>query len=151
VTSQGRVNGRDCWIVEFYITPAYMDVSYGIEYYDKSSQLELKSLINGIEDVYSYQPSDASYFPLEVGKQVTVTETDTETRMTGGHSETNTTTDTYTYSVEAVEEITVPAGTFKCFKVTDGSSSVWHSDKVKNSVKEIDEDGTRWVLGYYSV
>ncbi len=60
--------------------------------------------------------------------------------------------------IEAIEKITVGAGTFECFKTVEYDengekvSTRWYSDKVKTSVKEIDEvTGDTQELVSYSV
>jgi hypothetical protein len=60
--------------------------------------------------------------------------------------------------VESIEEITVAAGTFKCFKVVTYDDegvkleTSWYSDKVKAKVKSIlHESGDTRELQSYSV
>ena len=92
----------------------------------------------------AYEP-EAALYPLEVGKQLPRTETETSTFTAMGEKETETETNTYTYTVESIEQVTVPAGTFRTFKVVTydelGSpvGTSWISDTVKSvAVKEID-------------
>ena len=62
--------------------------------YDKSNlfplQVQGSGLIQGlaysVSIAYSYQPSDASIYPLEVGMVVAVTETRTMTGKVGGQT-----------------------------------------------------------------
>lgn len=77
-------------------------------------------------------------YPLEMGKEFDVIQTETTTYSMDGEIpvEIETTTKTLTCKVEAIEEISVPAGTFKCVKVTkydqDGSAlgTSWKSEEV---------------------
>jgi hypothetical protein len=160
VTGEGSVNGRDCWILKETITPALYGITSATEKYDKANLFPLQSQASGstmgvsftTSIAYSYQPADASYYPLEVGMEVTVTETNTTTTTVAGQAtDPQTETITHDYKVEAVEEITVTAGTFKCFKITDGNATIWYSDKVKQDVKRIENDGTTQELTSYSV
>jgi hypothetical protein len=159
VIDQGKVNGIDCWVMQMSFDPNYMGVSTSTVRYDKANLHELQDQFSttesgvtaSVSDIYSYDPSDYSNFPMEVGKQATVTQTDTETDIIGGELTTDTTTTTLDWNIEAVERVTVTAGTFKCFKYTDGSSTYWYSDKIKADVKVVQEDGSTMELKSYSV
>jgi len=88
-------------------------------------------------------------FPLIVGKELNETDTYIMTSImiiddTPYTHESND-TDTYTVRVEAIENVTVPAGTFACFKIdmwnaTSGELiyTSWYSDEAKTSIKHID-------------
>ena len=159
VTGDTVVGGRDCWIVKATWTPSLVGVSSGTGKYDKASLFPLFEQASGSvmgvpftgTNSYSYDPANASFFPLEVGKEVTVGETSEITAAVLGEEDTSTETKTHHYKVEAVQEITVEAGTFKCFKITDGDVTIWYSDKVKQDVKRIEDDGSVMELTYYSV
>jgi hypothetical protein len=92
---------------------------------------------------YTYGFLEAPPYPLETGKEYRVIELETTTSTITGRESTETETNTYTYRVEGIEEITVPAGTFRCFKVVKydeddtAISTNWTSDKVKSDVKSI--------------
>jgi hypothetical protein len=93
-----------------------------------------------------YEP-DSTLYPLEVGKEVTSTVTETITTKVLGEKETETETNLFTYKVESIEQITVPAGTFRAFKVVTydelGSAveTSWVSDAVKSyPLKQIDHE-----------
>ena len=88
-------------------------------------------------------------FPLIVGKELNGTETYTMTytMIIDGTPYTHKYNYTYAYTfrVEAIEKVTVPAGTFTCFKIdmwnaTSGDLmyTAWHSDEVKTWIKYID-------------
>jgi hypothetical protein len=64
-----------------------------------------------------------------------------------GKTQTETKTINYIYKVEGIEEITVPAGKFRCFKVvqyddTDNPlSTLWESDRVRQYlVRSVDHE-----------
>ena len=108
---------------------------------------------------YSYAPIGVTKYPLVVGKEITFTETETSDITVLGEKETTSETSTYTYKVESIEQVTVPAGTFRCFKVVkydEGGSAIetrWGSDAVKGfEVKGIDhESGDTSELISYSL
>jgi hypothetical protein len=155
VTGESTVGARECWVIKQTYSPAFMGITSGTVKYDKSNWFVVDTQVSGSMQgitfsgsaVHSYDPSDASLFPLELGREVGVTETTTRTTTAAGKTQTKTETKTHTYKVEAMEEITVEAGTFKCFKVTDGASIRWYSDKVKQEVKSsIEEAGITMVM-----
>ena len=102
---------------------------------------------------YSVKP-----YPLSVGKTWTVTITTASTSFTTGQNQTIPETYRYTYKVEKVESITVPAGTFQCFKIVqyDSSNSIvntrWVTDVTGvSAVKEIYSVGVTSELASYSL
>ena len=94
-----------------------------------------------------------------MGKKITLTEMESIEQSFAGNQETEENTETYTYVVEAIEPVTVPAGTFRAFKVVkydeDGepSETTWSSDAIKGfDVKTIDhEEGETFELTSYSL
>ena len=122
-----------------------------------------KTTLQPIEATYfGFLTFDLSYnysvkrYPLSVGKTWAVTMNGTTT----GLNQTATKTFRYTYKVEKVESITVPAGTFQCFKVVQYNSStnavsdtLWVTDVTGGfTVKEIDNtSGTTQELVSYSL
>lgn len=104
---------------------------------------------------YSYS---ADPWPLSVGKTYTKSSTGTIDYMSGGEGHTDSLQPhTLTITVENIEDITVPAGTFSSFKIVarEGGTTVetrWYSDAAKNDVKRIDhQNGEVWELNSYSV
>lgn len=158
VTGESRVDGRDCWTIRQTYDPAFMGIGSSTVKCDKANLFPLLGQASGsmlgvpftLSVKYTYQPADASYYPLEVGMEVSVEETSETTYTSLGETETESETVTHHYKVEAVEEVKVEAGTFKCFKITDGDATIWYSDKVKQDVKRIEEDGTVQELTSYS-
>ena len=93
-----------------------------------------------------------------MGKEVTIIENTTTTITISGETQTETEERIYTHVVEGIEDITVPAGTFRCFKVVEYNeqgnidSIDWYADKAKVNVKSIDhETGDIMELQSYSV
>ncbi len=105
---------------------------------------------------------DGTYWPLVVGKETKLVETRTTVVSYLGESgmqdETGTETNTWTYTVDRVEEITVTAGTFRCFVIVkrddsgDKVQTDWYSDKVGRYVKRTEhESGDTTELKSYSL
>lgn len=168
VTGEGVTDGRDCYVLEGSIEPPMMGfLSSASVKLDKATMFMLRVQMSGeyqgepfiAADSYSYEFPGALPYPLEVGKEIEVVETYTSTFTMAGETETETVTNTYTYKVEAIEEVTVPAGTFRCFKLVEYDEAgtavytCWMSDKVKQfNVKELDpETGEVTELVSYSV
>lgn len=106
----------------------------------------------------TYEISSGSRWPLEVGNEIVITESSVTNIEAGEETYTEDETETKTYKVELIEEITVEAGTFECFKTVEydengeNVSTKWYSDKVKTNVKDIDyETGETQELVSYSV
>jgi hypothetical protein len=91
---------------------------------------------------YDDQFPGATPYPLDPGKEFEVIQMETTTYSVDGEIpvETETMTSTLICKVEATEEITVPAGTFTCVRVTkydqDGTAigTSWKSDEVGHAV-----------------
>lgn len=155
VTGEDEVEGTDLYVVKMTIDPpAEGMIDEAIAGFDKELLLPIWMMMSGetegtaftAETEATYEISSGSRWPLEVGKEIVITES-TVTKITAGdETYTENETETKTYKVEAVEEITVEAGTFECFKTVEYDengekvSTMWHSDKVKTSIKEIDHE-----------
>lgn len=110
---------------------------------------------------YSYKFKNGLPYPLEAGKECKFAITGTWTYTNKGQPTTNKSTATNVLQVEGIEEITVPAGTFNCFKINhymDNGTllySSWYSDEVKSDVKKSwptdNTTGHEFVLVSYSV
>lgn len=166
VTGEEVVDGIECYVIELTNDPPFMGINKSIAKMDKTTldpiQGQLEGEIQGgsfVGDmVYSYTYSNEQY-PLKIGNTWDVTETLTTTFTFMDETETETEQNIYTYEVEKIEEITVPAGTFSCFKILQYNdsdsllSTSWVSDKTKYfNVKEIDnESGDTSELISYSV
>jgi len=155
---QDVVDDYDCWVFKETYDPAYMGMSTAIVKYYKSNLYEATREASGsiagvpftVTVEHSYLPM-SPYFPLAVGNELPVEETAKTTTTSQGDTETETETIMHNYRIEKIEEVKVDAGTFKCFKITDGDSIEWYSDKVKQSVKWTDEHGNKAELVSYTV
>jgi hypothetical protein len=152
VTGEQVFNGIDCYTINIQASsPSIGNIFTGTEKIDKTTldsiEAELSYSINGTEVIFtgniSYDYS-AKPYPLSVGKTWAVTVNRSDSGWMGeGHTET---TDRYTYKVENVESVTVPAGTFQCFKIVEYNSDnsigflYWVTDTtgIIVPVKEID-------------
>lgn len=157
VTGDGIVYGKDCYVMEGSIEPPMMGIISSVSMkVGKATMFPVKTQASGeVEGLpfivavsYSYEVPGIPYYPLELGKETQVIETTTTTTTMMGKTETATATNTFSFKVEKIEEITVPAGTFKCFKIVKydetGTPVVtyWDSDRVKHyQVKSIDHQG----------
>lgn len=166
VLDEDEVNGQDCWTFMRGLVPAdSASRRVVISRVSKATFFDLEEAYGGFDEwwgqstwvVYSYAPPDASLFPLAAGKQlsVAVTTTTTTAEFTGLVTDNETVTVVHTYRIEAVEEVTVPAGTFRCFKIRDttsaGVETRWYSDRVRFWVKTVDAAGTTTELTSYSL
>jgi len=165
VVGQEMLGSKDCYVMDFSFNPSFMGIIHSAtRWIDKATFDNVKMVMEGnYMDMPYIVTTDASYdgpilFPLKVGKEVTRTETTTMKIEALGETEIETETETYTEIVESVEDVTVPAGTFTCYKVVEYdeygivSSESWYSDEVKANVKEIDyQDGGILELQSYSI
>ncbi len=133
VVGTGQEGDIDYYLVESKIDPPVSSVidSFTIKL-DKGTRfiLELETpealsdSIYEMEITYTYEFIDCSYYPLVVGNECTVSETEKRLLTGTGKPEQSvpadtyiTTTNEFIYRVSGFEEITVPAGTFDCFRV----------------------------------
>ena len=165
VTGDEIMSGKDCYVVDILLDPPVMGVVDSATAWLEKAKLDwVKMETSGEYMSLPYIVStDSSYegptlWPLQVGKEATRTETTTTISKMLGEEETETEKEPYTDRVERIEYITVPAGTFRCFKIIryddHGTVSLegWYLDEVKQNVKEIDhEDGDTIELQSYSV
>jgi hypothetical protein len=155
----------DCYIAEREYDPALAGVTTETFWIEKTTQdairmqcsLEVSGVtVTGSMVVESEYTGDERW-PLEVGSEWTETATITNTFEAYGQTEKETFEYTIDYRVEEIEEVTVGAGTFRCFKVVSSelgqdTAVYWYSDKAKASVKIEDlEAGESKRLLSYSV
>ena len=164
VTGQQVYNGIPCYIVQVTNTPPLLNCSAETLWVDTTTLNtigdEVHCSLGGIDDTsttnsswnYSVQP-----YPLSVGKTWTMIENRTTTILIVGQSNISSEVGNYTnkVKVESVETITVPAGTFKCFKMVgyDNNNSVLGTSWQANNgifVKSISSNGETWELTSYS-
>lgn len=156
VTGEDIIGGKDCYVVESSIDPpAQGIIGSATAKLDKATMDAIRIETSGeymgapysIASRVSYQYTRSLPYPLEVGKEFEVIETETSDYTIMGETETENITNIYTYKVERIEEVTVPAGVFRCFKVVQydeqgtALSTEWHSPETKHyTVKELDHD-----------
>ena len=155
VTGEDVTDGKDCYMMRGLFEPPALGAISGVSLkLDKATMFTLRmemllstDLIGDLFEMsssYSYEIPGKPYYPLEMGKECEVIETEIKISYTMGWPQKQTMTDTYTYTVERIAEITVPAGTFRCFKIVkydksgNAVSTYWTSDEVKHEVKVID-------------
>ena len=167
VTKQQTIDGKECYLLDVSLDPPYAGFMTGGEVWIEKETLWIRKsqMLGEYMGLPWLVSSDCStegppLFPLEVGKEVEVTQTITQTRTMQGTTQTETGSATGTFIVEKIEVITVPAGTFRCFKIVEYDEhgtpvdTGWYSDKVKSIdyVKSIDlETGDTTELVSYSV
>ena len=168
ITGEDITDGIDCYIMKYTFDPPNQGViDSAIMKYNKADlslvRMEVSAEVEGepFKSVftYTYDITEPSAFPFTVGKEYKEIQYETEITTIRGQTETKTDTIITISKIEKMEEITVAAGTFKCFKILkydeQGNliSTSWHSDKVKTmSVKTIDagDGGKEYELISYS-
>ncbi len=158
IDTSGIAGGKICYILESSITPPVeYGISKAIAWLDRLTFDVLKiessgthegrpfSIVTSTSHQYADYITGYIHYPLAVGRQWEVEEVATITFTAMEQKQTETKTNTYVYKVEEIEQITVPAGTFKCFKIVqydkNGNSikTSWVSDQTKHhEIKEID-------------
>lgn len=163
IVAMETVNGIECYKLNTSFTPPYLGYISVTSWLDRQTlgwgwvkyQFFGERLYMGVSSITSvtgssYYP-DAMPWPLEVGKQwirvVTMNISYTELGETTTTTKTETKVETIIYEVEAIEEISVPAGTFTSFKIVGYSEYgktigqpleiFWFSDRPKCYVKSI--------------
>jgi hypothetical protein len=142
VTGDEIVDNQDCWIIETTFEPAYGGSVTGMT--NKYEKIDLDIIFSeyhlttpGEFTTFTYKIRGTAYYPLAVGKEA---QEITDQGMISGNAtiaQTENSTITTTTKVEKIEKITVPAGTFDCFKVLkyDDQGNLiqitWRSDKIK--------------------
>jgi len=167
VTDTDIVDNKECYVAVWNYQPALEGVVTNMStWIEKSTIFPRRAQMTGnmmglpysvIVD-FSYLFRDQKWWPLWVGKEIGVSETIYRTTKALGLENKETERKTSTYEVVRIEEITVLAGTFKCFKIVEHDetgmklSETWYSDDVKNDVKYIDyEEGYTVELKSYSL
>jgi hypothetical protein len=166
VTAKDVINGKQCYVVQGSFDPPIGGVIKNISMeFDKATMYLLRARMLGEYQGFLFrQTSSHSYeflgkpdYPLEVGRECRVIETETRITTILGKTQKETKTTNYSYKVEGEEKITVPAGTFKCFKIVqyddngNALNTLWKCDGSKQyEVKRIDH-GTGEVIELMSL
>ncbi len=125
VTEEKTVGNHEVYIIEMAYQPSFDEiVDTIIMTADRSNMLpiEIRVLNESMGDqfdvvnTYTYEITGSPYFPKKVGNETTLIEMYTYVSTVYGNTETGTETSTSVYKVEQIEDVTVPAGTFKCVK-----------------------------------
>lgn len=139
---QGRINSTDWIDKSTTISPIRM-WGHGNSTYDTTT---LPYTFN-ITTFYTYE--GGVIYPLIVGKELNMTENMTYSMTMMGNTTTYLMNSSYAVKVETIENVTVPAGTFTCFRINmrnatsgDVFFTVWYSDEIKSYVKYIDYSTT---------
>jgi len=154
VTAIETLTGKECYVVDVSFTPPYQGyIDTATAWYETATFDMIRMQMSGeymgfpyiASTTTSYDYSD-DYWPLEAGKECDVIETTTFSVTVLGETSTETETETCTFKVEAREEITVPAGTFTCFKIVEYAENGdilftrWYSDRTKLTPKMVDHE-----------
>ncbi|MBN2029924.1 hypothetical protein JW824_06725 [bacterium] len=164
VTDEKDIEGKSCYVLKSEFDPPLLPSSILImdkATMDVVSISSVEEIENGTIELtlnYSYEYFDTLMYPLEIGKTWKVIETENAITSVMGENHIYDSTFVYINKIEKVEEITVPAGTFDCFKIVsyneEGQMTMtwWYSDDAKNDIKEYNhETGEDLVLTSYSI
>jgi hypothetical protein len=116
------IQGKDCYVMTLTFDPVFMGfVVSVINKYDKATMNTVSMDYNFVDKDQirsaTFQVTGDEAYPLFVGKTYKQVEVITLTTGNSTMPSSQDSTTTTTTKVEAIETITVPAGTFKCFKV----------------------------------
>jgi CARDB len=148
IVGEELFQGVDCWIDEWTYDPVKSGISKETFWLKKATLDALRSQysieVSGItltcsaavESTYSGNER----WPIKVGNEWTENGTITIVYEALGDSDTETTSYSMHYKVEKIENITVGAGTLRCFKIVTYQNGVatdayWYSDRAKNYVR----------------
>ena len=153
IVGQETLQGHDSYILEVSYDPPYMGgVSSETRWYDKDTLYCIQRHELGESDGtpytidinISYDFKGVSPWPLKVGKEFDMVESTFTTYTMEGEPQTTPRLRRLVVRVEELEEITIPAGTFNCLRVTVsqyGDEEVlmtsWYSSEAKNYIKRI--------------
>jgi hypothetical protein len=161
IIGEERVEGRDCYVIDMSFDPVLsfsqdegVSTVTSMKYWgDKATVIfEVKREMVGEYEgtpftitVISSYSSWASLFPLELAKEVETTQT--LIQYFDGTQTGEPAVSTQIYRVDSLEDVTVSAGTFSCWKlVIDDEAGnvlqiVWWSDEARTIVKSVDGNG----------
>jgi len=150
--------GPDYYIVYSEYDPPYQGRCNSTDWIDKS--MPFGAMRSRGQGEYTYDNTTITYtynitfyyiyyggvpFPLIVGKELNMTEIMNYTSKYDTTTYTFESNMSFVFEVETIENVTVPAGTFTCFKINmwnattlDLLYTMWYSDEAKTWVKYID-------------
>ncbi len=121
VTGSEVVDGKDCYVMELTFDPPYQSLVSVINKYDKATTNivyeDMKMTDPGDFNTVVYEVTGDDAYPLTVGKVYKQVSLMTFTSGNATISSSQNSTTTTTTKVEGIETVTVPAGTFRCFKL----------------------------------
>jgi hypothetical protein len=147
VTGEDQVDGRDCYVLDTFVDPQLPWLAGSVtSHMDKTTGDVIRNWMSGEVQgtpfltviAISYETSGDPTWPRQVGNEWEVVETETATISAGGETTSESATRVLTRRVETVEEVTVPAGTFQCFKIVEydedgiATRTSWHSYRTKH-------------------
>jgi len=145
ITGEEMFDGKPCYVEELTSEPQFLDMIKMKAWKDKSIMKEIKSM--WISQNYTYVELSTHTFvgeviwPKRVGKRVNFTRTVKPYVVVGNETTPyDSYTENYTLMIVKMENVTVPAGTFECFKLEVYENGElkwieWYSDQVKVVVK----------------
>jgi hypothetical protein len=165
ITGEEKMEGKSCFVVKVTFDPPWNGwIPERTEWWDKATYNTVRGQFSAWSSsigetvnrsiVYSDQTT-GSEWPYKVGNEFTEKVSWTITDVVGGRSYSDTGEYTATCKVTAIEDITIGAGTFRCFKTVayiDGSPAYeyWYSDKAKDYLKynDLESQYTEELLSY---
>jgi hypothetical protein len=165
ITGEATVEGKSCWIMTTTFDPAYTGkVTSMINNYDKATmnivKMDLITIAAGEFTTAVYQTTGDVLYPVTVGEECREVESQTLTWGDASVSQSQNSTNIYVTKVEKIENITVEAGTFKCFKLLKYNSDgdliqiSWRSNDTKMfqvKMEDLSEPDAVYELVSYSV
>ncbi|MEA1904980.1 MAG: hypothetical protein U9M97_03770 [Candidatus Hadarchaeota archaeon] len=165
VVGEEVMDNKGSYVIEESHDPPYLGISSEeTSWIEKATGDTMKMQMSGIyfgdpyekTVTFTNQYIGPDKWPVETGKEYLVIRTKSYTTSPGGP--TGTEERTTTVRVERRENITVPAGTFTCFKIVNYDendnilSTKWYSEDVRQYVKTVNNE-TRaiWELVSYSI
>ena len=168
VMGEDVTDGKNCYVMQATFAPAFQGiVTTASIKYEKATMQEVRMQMSGkVQDqsfvsatAYSHTVSGSPLYPITVGAETKVVSAETQTITVAGQKQTQTNTRTVISKVEKIEDITLPAGTFRCFKIVrydeQGKvlSTSWACDKTKIDIKNVESgaEGLTVELVSYSI
>jgi len=163
VVGEELIQGKQCYIIERTYDPPQSGISKETFWVEKATldaiRMQYSVEVSGVtltcSIVAESEYSGDQRWPRKVANEWTEIATVTRTYEALGDTDTETFSLTLHYKVEKIEEVTVGAGTFRCFKIVisqDGvvTDTYWYADKAKAEVKidDLTDNDTEQLLSY---
>jgi hypothetical protein len=157
IIGEEDINGKDCYVLEIVYEPPLGRVGRVKMWLDKTvwdptwAELKMVSYVDNEDNeivgpILINEYPEGYPFPLEPGKEYKIVQ----------RWENENYSSTTSVKIEGIENVSVPAGTFRCFKITyfhektEITTSTWYSDTAKFEVKRVGEFAV-WELMSYSI